>query len=109
MKEYWIGVEVAEMNLTIFSIWGLWDTLLTAVLVFIVWLFCEQFGSGIQSILTSATLVWLSTFVIFWVAASNMGLSDWSILRIALPLSWLEMVVGAWISSRLYVSKKFAT
>lgn len=109
MKEFWIGEEVAEMNATIFSIWGIWDTLLSAVLVFIVWLFCERFGNGIRSILTSATLVWLSIFVIFWVAASNMGLSDWGILLVALPLSWIEMVVGAWISSSLYMTEKFAS
>lgn len=109
-KNYWQDTShaVAEMNLVIFSIWGLWDTLLTAILVFVVWLYGQVFGRSIRSILTSASLVWVAIFVIFWVASANMGLSNWQILWVALPLSWIEMVVGGWISTRLYVSNRWA-
>ena len=91
---------IAEMDLGIFSIWGLWDMLLTAVLVFFFWLYSKSFGNTNTSVLISGLLVWLSIFVIFWVATANMGLSDWKILLITLPLSLLEMIVGAWIASK---------
>ncbi|WP_350290692.1 hypothetical protein [uncultured Croceitalea sp.] len=93
---------IAEMDWVIFTIWGFWDTLLTAVLVFIFWLYSNTFGHNFKSVFASGTLVWLAVFVIFWVATSNMGLSSWSILWITLSLSWLEMIVGAWIAHQLY-------
>lgn len=93
---------VAEMNLGIFSIWGFWDTLLTAVMVFVFWLCTNVFGNNIRTILLSATFVWAAVFVIFWVATANMGLADWNILWITLPLSWIELIIGAWIVSKLY-------
>jgi len=99
---------VAEMDLGIFTIWGFWDTLLTGVLVFTFWLFAKSFGNNRRSVFVSGTIVWLAVFVIFWVATANMGLSSWQILLITLPLSLLEMVVGAWIASRLYAANKWA-
>ena len=93
---------VATMNGWIFLIWGFWDTLLTAALVFFTWLYTQQFGNQASSILKSATFVWASVFVIFWVAAANMGIAPWNILWITLPLSWLEMTLGAWIAHKLY-------
>ena len=99
---------VAAIDLGIFSIWGLWDTLLTAVLVFVCWIYMEKFGYTRRSILASATLVWASIFVIFWVATANMGLSDWNMLGITLPLSWIEMIIGAWIIARLFKSKRWS-
>ena len=93
---------IAEMDWGIFAIWGFWDTLLTAVLVFIFWLYSKSYGFNIKSVMISGTIVWSAVFVIFWVATANMGLSDWRILLITLPLSWLEMVVGAWIALKLF-------
>jgi len=93
---------IADMDVVIFSIWGIWDTLLTAVLVFVFWLCTIAFKNSNRVILTSSTLVWLAVFVIFWVATANMGMARWDILWITLPLSWLEMIIGAWIASKLY-------
>jgi len=93
---------VADMDLGIFAIWGLWDTLLTGVLVFVFWLYSRIFGGSNRSVLSSGTIVWVAVFVIFWVATANMGLSEWEILWITLPLSWSEMIIGAWIASKLY-------
>lgn len=100
---------IAEMDLGIFSIWGLWDTLLTAILVFVFWIYAKSFGNNSKSILISGIIVWFAVFVIFWVATANMGLSSWSILLITLPLSLLEMIVGAWFSSKLYSSNRWST
>ncbi len=93
---------IAAMDWGIFSIWGLWDTLLTAILVFIFWLYSKSFGNTSKSIFLSGTIVWAAIFVIFWVATANMGLSSWKILLITLPLSWFEMIVGAGIAAQLY-------
>lgn len=93
---------IADMDLEIFAIWGFWDTLLTGVLVFVFWLYSRVFGSSNRAVLISGTIVWSAVFVIFWVAIANMGLLEWEILWIALPLSWLEMIVGTWIASKLY-------
>lgn len=97
---------VADIDLGIFATWGLWDTLLTGVLVFIFWLYSRIFGNSNRSVLISGTIVWLAIFVIFWVATANMGLSEWRILWLTLPLSWLEMVIGTWIASKLYKKYK---
>lgn len=102
VKNYWNGMEgIAEMDLVIFSIWGVWDTLLTGFLVIIFWLYSRVFGNNNRSVMVSATIAW-ALFVLFWIATANMGYSDWSILFITLSLSWIEMVVGAYIASRLY-------
>lgn len=100
---------IAAMDLGIFLIWGFWDTLLTAVLVFIFWLYAKSFGNNNKSVLISGLIVWLSVFVIFWVATANMGLSSWKTLLITLPLSLLEMLVGAWIASKLYATNRWSS
>ena len=94
--------DIANIDLGIFAIWGLWDTLLTAVLVFSYWLYSQAFGANLKAVVASGTWVWLAIFVIFWVATANMGLSNWNLLGITLPLSWIEMGVGAWIAHKLY-------
>jgi len=93
---------IAEMDIGIFAIWGVWDTLLTAVLVMTFWMVAQTFGNNGRSVFTGGTLVWATVFVIFWVATANMGLCNWSILLITLPLSWIEMIVGAWIAGRCF-------
>ena len=97
---------VAEMDLAIFSIWGIWDTILSAVVVFIFWLITNTFGNNNRSVFISGTIVWVSVFVIFWIATANMGLSSWNILLITLPLSWIEIIIGTWIASKLYKKKE---
>jgi len=94
--------NIADMDLTIFAIWGFWDTLLTSILVFIFWLYSRVFGNSNHSVLISGTIVWGAVFVIFWIATANMGLAEWNSLWITLSLSWLEMIVGAWIASMFY-------
>ena len=103
IRQFFDGrMGIAEMDIRIFSIWGAWDFLLTAILVVAFWLCSKLYGNTPRTILLSGTMVWLSIFVIFWVATANMGLSNWNLLLIVLPLSWVEMVVGSLIASRLY-------
>lgn len=100
---------VAQMNLGIFMIWGVWDTILTAALVFIFWLYAKVYGNNNQSVIVSSIVVWTMIFVIFWMATANMGLANWNILWITLPLSLIEMIVGAWIASKLYERNVYGT
>ncbi len=103
VKSFFDGaLGIAAMDLEIFVIWGFWGTLLTSILVFVFWLYSSVYGNSNRSVLMSSTIVWLAVFVIFWIATANMGLSDWKMLWITLPLSWFEMVVGTWIASQLY-------
>ncbi len=94
---------IAEMNVLIFSIWGIWDMLLTASLVFTLWLCARQFGNNGIAIWIAATQTWITLFVLFWVATANMGLASWSSIWMTLAWAWLEMVVGAWIAARLLI------
>lgn len=95
---------IAEMDLTIFLIWGVWDTVLSFGIVLTTWLFVRVFGDHRSSIVLAASFTWLNVFVIFWLGSANMGTAAWSTLGIALPLSWLELVVAAWIAAWLFRS-----
>ncbi|MEM9165104.1 MAG: hypothetical protein AAGC54_18805 [Cyanobacteria bacterium P01_F01_bin.4] len=90
------------MNWGVFAIWGLWDMLLTGLTVFMFWLFAQHYGNNLRSALIAGTVSWLFFFVLFWVGMVNMGLAEWSLLVLALSLSWVELVVASFIASRLY-------
>lgn len=90
--------DVAPMNLGVFLIWGIWDTILVAMAVLVYWLWSARFGSGFKSIVVSGTLSWLFFFVLFWVALMNMKLARLETLAIALPLAWLELVIASAIA-----------
>lgn len=104
VKAYWGHTAgIAEMNWTIFGIWGMWDTMLTAMTVYLFWLNSKLFGNNFRSVAVSAILSWMFFFVLYWVGVANMGYSDWAILSITLPLSLLELLVANFIASRLYL------
>ncbi|TWT80523.1 hypothetical protein CA13_19680 [Planctomycetes bacterium CA13] len=95
-------VGADQMQISHAIIWGLWDTILTAVLVFILWLCLEVFGDKTKSILISGTTTALATIGIFWIAAVNSGLGEWSTAFVLFPLAWIELLIGAWIASKLF-------
>lgn len=98
---------VAPMNVPVFLSWGLWMTILLVALTGFVWLYLEKFGDGVWNAVTSATLFWGATFVILWLGLYNMNLATTQIMLVALPLAWLELVIGALIinwSMRRYSS-----
>lgn len=110
VKSYWNHVEsVADMNWAIFGIWGIWDTILTAMTVFLFWLYSQRFGNNRRSIVSSALLAWIFFFVLYWVGAANMGYSEWSLLWITLPLSLLELIIANFIAANLYKRFEYAT
>jgi len=56
---------IAEMNLKIFAVWGVWDTILTTILVFVFWLTTKVYGNTNKAIFIAGTTVWIGVFVIF--------------------------------------------
>ncbi len=106
MHEYLSVVPgVADMDWGIFVIWGFWDTLLTALYVFLFWLCAKVFGNNAKSILISGFMSWCFFFLLFWVGLANMNLSSWRFLLIVLPLALVESVVASYIASKLYLRK----
>ncbi|MGH1426350.1 MAG: hypothetical protein ACRBEE_00255 [Arenicella sp.] len=106
MHEYLSVVPgVADMDWGIFVIWGFWDTLLTALYVFLFWLCAKVFGNNAKSILVSGFMSWCFFFLLFWVGLANMNLSSWRFLLIVLPLALVESVVASYIASKLYLRK----
>lgn len=96
--------NVAPMDWGVFMIWGVWDTLLTACIVFMYWLVSQTFGNNGRSIVIAAVASWAFFFVLFWIGTYNMALTTLSLAAIALPLALLETLVASWIASRLYAS-----
>ena len=107
MERFFAGrIPIGAMEISNSLIWGAWDTILTAVLVFIYWLCSVAFGKSFKSILISATTTAFATIGVFWIANVNTGLGEWSAAAIIFPIAWIEMIIGAWIASKLYSRKK---
>ncbi len=98
MREAFPQVEgIAPMNLPVFAIWGAWDAILVLAVTGFVFLFLDRFGNGLLQAIVAGSLIWTAIFVILWLGLFNMNMATGAILAIALPLSWLEMVVAALI------------
>jgi len=97
--------NVADMNIIIFAIWGVWDTILTGLFVFLFWLCSAVFGNNNRTVILSGLVSWCFFFLLFWAGMANMNLSSWSFLCVVLPLTLLETLVAAYIASKLYLKK----
>ncbi len=105
-RKFLISVpNVAPMNWRVFSLWGLWDTVLTIMIVFMFWLVARSFGNNFQSILIASTASWTFLFFLFWVAMFNMSLSSLGLALIALSLAWIEVFIASLISSKLFAKE----
>ena len=100
-----VVANVADINWTIFAIWGVWDTLLSALYVFLFWLCAQAFGHNTKSMLISGVMSWCFFFVLFWAGMANMNLSSWSYLVVVLPLALVETLVASYMASKLYLKK----
>lgn len=98
-----VGAE--QMQISHALLWGLWDTIIAAVLVFIFWLCSVAFGNNKKSIVISGTTTAFATIGIFCIASVNSGLGEWSSAFVIFPLAWIELIIGAWIASKLYSRK----
>jgi hypothetical protein len=87
--------DVAPMNLPVFLIWGVWDTILVLTATIVPWAAMNIMGASMRNAILSGTGVWLAVFVILWLGLFNMNLATVEVLAIALPLAWLEMVIAS--------------
>ncbi|MEL7388672.1 MAG: hypothetical protein AAFN76_02720, partial [Pseudomonadota bacterium] len=94
---------IAPMNLTVFVIWGVWDSILVLSATLIPWLWMQHWGASKTSALLAGSFVWMTIFVILWLGLFNMNLATAAILSVALPLAWLEMVVASLIVRHMLV------
>ena len=98
MRDAFPQIEnIAPMSPLVFAIWGLWDMILVCAITGFSWLFLDRFGRGLIPSLWCGTLFWLGVFCILWIGLYNMNLAPLSVLTVALPLTWVEMVVAAMI------------
>ncbi|MEM9128608.1 MAG: hypothetical protein AAGA97_02670 [Pseudomonadota bacterium] len=56
---------IAPMNLTVFAIWGIWDSILVCSATFIPWFWMQQSGISKASALLAGSFVWMTVFVIY--------------------------------------------
>lgn len=98
-------IPIGPMGFSNALIWGAWDMILTATLVFITWLCMLVFGKNIKTILISATVTTFATMGVFWIASVNTGLGVWSTAFTIIPIVWIEMIIAAWIVIKLYSRK----
>src|SRR5688572_3614003 len=75
-KELSVIPNVAPMNWIVFSIWGVWDTILTASIVFITWLCYKNYGRNTKMIFIAGTTSWAVFFLLFWIGMVNMNLAN---------------------------------
>ena len=93
LKSYWIG-HYQSLGLVFPSepingaLWGLWS-LLFAIAIFVI---AKKF-----SLLQTTLLSWLVGFVLMWVVIGNLGVLPAGLLYAAVPLSWLEAFLAAFI------------
>ena len=74
------------------AVWGLWALIFIAMLS---WL-CTRF-----SVLESCLIAWFTGFVLMWIALWNMGVLPENIIYWAVPWSFIEVYVAAFICARI--------
>lgn len=96
--------DVAPMNLSVFMIWGVWDTILVLTATLLPWMALKAFGASAFRAVLYGTGVWMAVFVILWLGLYNMNMTTAGVLAVALPMAWVEMVVAAlivwWFAAR---------
>lgn len=102
LRNYWGDAPVAIETDFTFAIWGIWGLLIAFGLLTVLWLTSEKCGYTYKSALMAGTFSWLTMFVVLWVAMANLQFIPWSALSVALPLSFLELVSGAFLAVLLY-------
>jgi hypothetical protein len=87
--------DVAPMNLPVFMIWGVWDTILVLTATIVPWMAMEAFEASVWRAVLYGTGVWMAVFVLLWLGLYNMNMATSNVLAVALPLAWVEMVIAA--------------
>jgi len=95
-------IEIGPMGLSNALIWGAWDTIIAAILVFLYWLCAQAFGQTKRATVVAATTTCIATLGVFWIGSVNSGLGTWEMAYTLVPIAWVEMIIGAFIAAKLY-------
>ena len=77
-------------------LWLIWEIII-AVMIFII--------SKKYKVLQTTFIVWITVYVMHWIALWNFAVLPINILLLAVPLSFINVLVGALICSR-FISKE---
>ncbi|QBF82867.1 hypothetical protein EXU30_09285 [Shewanella maritima] len=103
MEDFYAGrIEIGPMGVSNALIWALWDTILSGTLVFMYWLCKQSFTHTNRAVVISGSVTALATLGVFWIASVNSGLGTWTMAFTIFPIAWIEMLIGAFIASKLY-------
>ncbi|WP_268034469.1 hypothetical protein [Algoriphagus sp. PAP.12] len=97
LKDHWVS-HYLNLGFTFPSepingaIWGLWS-LFFAIGIFAI--------SRKFTLIQTTLLSWWMGFILMWVVTGNMAVLPFSILPIAIPLSFLEAFVASWIMVKM--------
>jgi len=97
LRNYWIehyqklGLTFPEQPIN-GAVWGIWS-LFFALAIYII---ARKF-----SLIQTAFLSWFVGFVFMWLVIGNLGVLPFSILPIAVPLSFLEAFMATFIIKKL--------
>ncbi|MEM7752842.1 MAG: hypothetical protein AAF230_05465, partial [Pseudomonadota bacterium] len=75
--------DVAPMNVPVFLIWGVWDTILVLTATLVPWMAMKVFRASLARAILYGTAVWLAVFVILWLGLYNMNLATPEVLAVA--------------------------
>jgi hypothetical protein len=70
------------------AIWGLWSFLFAGVIYILSWRF---------NLWETTFLSWFVAFIMMWVVIGNLDVLPFALLPYAIPLSWMEAFLAAWI------------
>ncbi len=74
------------------AVWGIWSLCL-AIFIFIL--------SKKYTLFQTTALAWFSGFIFMWLVIGNLGVLPLQILPYAVPLSFLEVLIAAWLIKEL--------
>lgn len=74
------------------AVWGIWSLCL-AIFIFIL---SKKF-----TLFQTTALAWFSGFIFMWLVIGNLGVLPIQILPYAVPLSFLEVLIAAWLIKEL--------
>jgi len=80
------------------AVWGLWS-ILFAIAVYIL--------SKRYSLTETTVLAWFTGFVLMWVVVGNLGLLPDGLLYAAVPLSFLEVFLAAYIIRKFLPAEEY--
>ncbi len=88
------------MNLPVFMIWRVWDTIPVLTATFLPWMALKAFGASALC----AVLYGSGVCTILWLGPYSVNMASAGVLAFVHPMAWVEVVVAAlivwWFTAR---------